>query len=295
MPNLRSLAIAFGLVAVCGCSVRPAGSAESASGEVVGRFVGGVLTREELEREAARLPPSLRQQFETPAGRREFANSMIDKRLLVQEARRRAFNEDPEIRRQVRELEERLLVQALLGAQERAAGAPSEAALRAFYEANKQDFSLSERVRVVRVLAAAPSGAGQRARLQAQERARGFLEQLRRGEPAAKVARNGDGPEKARGGDLGFLSRGDSEDRRLEDAAFALSEPGAVSPVFACEEGFAVLQLVERIGARTPPFEEVRGDVEGRVAPGQKRRAFDELLARLRTEADVRVDLAAGE
>ena len=64
--------------------------------------------RKRRARESARLPPALREQFETPAGRREFTRSMIDKRLLVLEARRRKLTEDPELRRQVQELEERL-------------------------------------------------------------------------------------------------------------------------------------------------------------------------------------------
>jgi peptidyl-prolyl cis-trans isomerase C len=99
------------------------------------------VSRDELRRETERLPQSLREQFDSPAGRRELLASIVDKRLLVQEARRREFQDDPEIHRQVRELEERLIVQKLLGEDERAAGPATGPELRSYYEAHKSELA----------------------------------------------------------------------------------------------------------------------------------------------------------
>jgi parvulin-like peptidyl-prolyl isomerase len=276
-------------VVAVACTSKPPAVSEAADagsgGHVVGRFARSeVLTEEEVLREAAKLPPALREQFETPAGRREFARSIIDKRLLVLEARRRKLAEDAELRRQVRELEERLLVQALMAQEEAAAGRPSEQELRAWFDAHREQLMRPAQVRVGRVLVGVSPGASEAERGKARQKAESLAARLRRGEALAHLAQEGEGPERTHGGDLGLLSRDSGLEPAQEQAAFALDKPGAVSPVVAGREGFAVLQLLERRPARVPAFEEVRAEVEGRVAPAHQRQVFDALLARLRQE-----------
>ncbi len=285
------LAAALLALALTGCS--KCDGARGAAG-VVARYEGGDVTAEDLRRESSRLPPALRTSFETEFGRRELVNALVDKRLLVQEADRRGLRGDPEIGRQVRELEERLTVQALLAAEEKALGPPAEAELRAWYDGHRSELAQPERVRVSRVLAAAGSTATPAERAAARLRAERFLSRLHKGEPFATVAAAGSGAEKARQGDLGLIARGGA-DVRLEHAAFALARPGDLSPVVECDEGFAVLRLVERREARVPPFEEVRGEVANRLEPKRKRKAFDDLIERLRKKAKVHVELSAAQ
>ncbi len=280
-------AIAFALSTGCSSCKRDAAE------PIAGRYQGGVITSADLQREANRLPPALRQQFETQNGRRELVLAMIDKRLLAAEAARRGFRDDPEIRRQVADLEERLVIQALLAAEERAGSGPTEVEERAWYDAHKAELAQPERVRVSRVLVAAPAGASESDRSHARARAEQVATRVRRGEPFAKVAAEGAGLERAHGGDLGLLARGAGADRRLEGAAFALHRVGELSPVVACDGGFAILQLTERRPGRVPSFDEARGEVKNRLAPLRSRKAFDELLSRLRQKGEARVEVAA--
>ncbi|HEX8435508.1 peptidylprolyl isomerase [Archangium sp.] len=288
MRIARSLMWVMLLGAACSKPGSPdAGDVQS---QAVGSYTGGVITEAELAAEVARLPPQLREQFDTVNGRREFIRSMIDKRLLAQEARRRALHEQKDIQRQVRDLEERLIIQALLAEEEKAASTPSEEQLRAYYEANKAELSQPERVRVVRVLAAVPAGSSAAERTRARQRAEQFAQRLRKGEAVARVAADGDGPERIQGGDLGLFARGDGRDSALEKAAFALTKAGAVSPVVEEAGGYSVIQLVERREPRIPPFEEVRSTLLGRMQPQMKRKVFDDLLTRLRQAGGVSVE-----
>lgn len=264
-------------------------------GDVVGRYSGGIITSVDLQREANRLPPALRTQFETPYGRRELVAAMIDKRLLAQEAEARKLQEDPEIQRQVRELQERLVLQALLAEEERAAGAPTDAEVRSWYEAHKRELAQPERVHVARVLAAVPKNGTAADRARARARVEKLVARARRGEPFERVAAEGDGPEKVRGGDLGLLARGATPDRQLEEAAFRLRGPAELSPPVECADGVAVLRLIERRPARIPSLEESRSDVENRLAPLRKRKVLDDLLARLRAKGKTSVEIAAAQ
>ncbi len=148
-------------------------------------------------------------------------------------------------------------------------------------------------MRVGRILARVAPGTSSSEKAAARGRAQQFLRRLKAGEDFVKVQAAGDGPERARAGELGFLARGDLQDARLEAAAFGLQRPGALSEVVESSEGFAVLRLIERREARLPPFEEVRAEVEGRLAPTRQRKVFDELRRRLRAQGDVKFETAA--
>lgn len=281
------------MVFASACTRPTAGpAAESADGgRVVGRYDGGVITEAELIEESSRLPSPLREQFERPAGQREFVRSMIDKRLLAQEARTRALHQEPSIQKQVKALEDRLAIQSLLAAEEKAAGKPGEEELRGYYAQHRESFSQPERLRLARVLVSLPPGATAAQRTQAKQKAERFAQRLKAGEPLAKVAAEGDGPEKLQGGELGVVARGELQDRALEEAVFALKKPGETSGVIAGAQGYAVVRLLERREGHTPAFEEVRAEVESRVLPQWQRKVLESLLARLRAAGSVGIDV----
>ena len=253
---------------------------------VVASFRGGSLTAGELEEGLLRLAPALRREFDSAAGRREVARSLVDKKLLAEEARRRHIGERPEIRRQIEELEDRLIVQALLADEEKSGGPGSDAELQRYYEEHRREFDQPERVRIGRVLAAVGPAAGAETKARARKRAEEFQRRLRKGEPLAKVAGAGDGPERKEGGQLGWLARPD-RDAVTSSAAFALQRPGEVSAPVLTPDGWAVLVLLERAAARTPAFAEVRGEIVGRADAARRRRAFDALVAGLRHDGEV--------
>jgi len=251
-----------------------------------------VVSLAEVESEANRLTPGLRDQFANPAGREALVLSLIDKKLLVGEARHRGLDQDPELQRQVSGLESRLLIKALVANEQKAIGPPSDAELRAFYDAHRDRYALPERVRIARVLVR-PGAAGPAGKASAQLRAQALRARLLRGEPLASVEKQAEGPERARGGELGTYAQGDFKAPAVGRAAFALVRPGAVSPVLPTQEGFAVLQLLERLAGRVPPFEEVRAQVAAELSVDRQRQAFDALRKRLRQAADVHLETSA--
>jgi peptidyl-prolyl cis-trans isomerase C len=289
-PRVRVLLLACAGVAVLAGAVFLAVRKRGGEGpaRVVGSFRGGTLTARELEEGVQRLAPALRREFDSAAGRREVARSLIDKKLLAAEARRRHIDGRPDIRRQIEELEDRLIVQALLADEEKSAGAAPDDDLRRYYDEHRREFDRPERVRVARVLAAVGPASSAEAKARARKRAEEFQHRLRKAEPLAKVAAAGDGPERKEGGQLGWLARSD-RDAATSTAAFALQRPGEMSAPVLTPDGWSVLVLLERAAARTPAFTEVREEIVGRADAARRRRAFDSLLAGLRREGEVHV------
>lgn len=254
---------------------------------VAARWAAGTLDEAELEAELARLPAALRERFETPSGRRELARSLVDKRLLAQEAARLELDRLPEIRRQVDDLEQRLVIQELLARRERERGAPTEAELRAAWEADRSAFAEPERLRIGRLLVL-----GARDRAQAATRAKQLAARLRAGEGLAALAPLSDGAERERGGEVGLFTAEEAKRAGL-GAAIELEAGGVAGPIER-PEGFLVLQLIERRAARVPGFEEVRAEVAARLAPRRQRELLDALLVELRARADVSVTDVGG-
>jgi peptidyl-prolyl cis-trans isomerase C len=295
--SVRSGSLAVLLVAGLSAACNRGGSGPSASGgggggDTVARWAGGTITRAEFDKEAARLPPLLRQQVATPFGRKEFVESMVDKRLLVEEALRRGLAEEADIKQKVDELRDRLVVQALLARAEKAQAAPTEAELRHWYDANKSEVAEPEKVRLGRLLITVTPASTEAQKKQAKEKAERLQRRLRAGATLAQVAPEGDGPEKKTEGVWGLFAKGDLYGL-VESAAFKLDKPGAVTePIFG-PDGYTVAVLLEKIPGRVPPFEEVREKVRGRVEPVRKRKVFDDLRAELRKQGAVHVDEAA--
>lgn len=248
---------------------------------------GGSVSAAEVRAAVRQLSPSLREQFDTVGGRQQFIDALVAKRLMASEARRRGLDQQPELRAQVAELEERLLIQALLAQGERAQPSPTEAELRKYYAEHEDTFRSRPAAHVARVLI-------RKGLKPAVSRAR--LEQLRqrllKGEGVAKVAAEGDGAERVQGGDLGWF---DDTATPVGRAALALAKTNEVSPVLEFEDAWACVILLEKRESRLPPFEEVREQVSSRYAPIAQRIVFDRLVKQLFVEAGVTLNPAAVE
>lgn len=256
-------------------NAKPKGTA----GPTVAAWDGGGVTQAELEEEAARLPPQLKEQFETPTGRTDFIRSVVTKRLLLAEARRRKLDRSPQIVRQMQELERRLAVQALVEEVQRDAAQPTVAELKAYFEAHREQFAIPAQSHVARVLLRGdPKDSKLRARI---EKTRG---RLLKGEGAATVFIEGEGPERLKGGDVGWVSEAKNFE---EQAALLLKSRGEVSEVIELQNGLSVLVLLERRAAQPARFEEVRTEVENRYEAVRQHRAFDALVRQLTEVAGV--------
>lgn len=258
---------------------------EDQNASIVARWDGGLVTAEEVRSAAARLPIGLREQFGTLNGQEQFLDAVISRKLLHDEARRQGLAEREDIKRQVVELEERLTIQALLVDAERKLGPPSEAELREYFQRHEAELRTPPRVRATRILLR-----GNPSTKALQARAEGIRARLLRGEPVEKLAALGEGPELHLKGDIGWIAEATDAETT---AALGLLKVGAVAPPVETPSGLSILVATAREEARVPAFEAVRETLSGRISAGRQRKAFDELVKRLRDEAQVQLNPSA--
>jgi peptidyl-prolyl cis-trans isomerase D len=136
----------------------------------------------------------------------------------------------------------------------------SDDQLRRFYDQNKDQYRIPERVHVRHILLKTTDKPP--AQVTALETKAGdLLKQIKAGANFADLAqKNSEDPGSAvKGGDLGWIVR-DQTVKAFENAAFSL-KPGELSGVIKTEYGFHIIQVLERQDARVRPFEEVKDQI----------------------------------
>ena len=265
----RALGRALGLAAIgiFGLACSDSGTTGDDPGWLV-RVTGEALSPEQFQAEYDRLPAALQQRYAEGEGRQAFIDQLVGRQLLVQEARRRGFAEEPKLVAQVAEFEERLLVDAL---QRAVSGeAVSQEDLRRYYDTHRSEYS-DEQATLRHIL------------VREAEQAEALRAELEAGGDFIALAREHSiDPTAQRGGDLGAVRRG-RMDPAFDQAAFALAQPGDLSPVVRTRFGFHIIQLVERPAVRTRPFEQVELSIRQKL----QRQALDTFQAELRDAATV--------
>jgi len=204
--------------------------------------------------------------------RRVCLDQVIERKILVQEARRLDIKVSPEELNQVIadiktdypgegfgeklglkgmtleewkvRLEEKLLAEKVIRSTFRSQEKIDEKQALQYYEDHRSSFQIDRKVRVRQIVVADGEEAIQ------------ILKRLKKGEKFEKVAMEKSlGPEKIQGGDLGYFSQGE---KPVEfDYVFNM-EVGAISEVIKSPYGYHIFRLEEKIEPRQIPFGEAK-------------------------------------
>lgn len=138
----------------------------------------------------------------------------------------------------------------------------SDAEAKTFYDQNTDKMQRPERVQVSHILIRVPDGATDEQKKAAKQKAEDLLQQIKNGADFAQLAQeNSDDPgSKARGGALGWISRGQTV-KPFEDAAFAL-KPQQVSDVVESPFGYHIIKQTGHQEAGTVSFDEAKDQVK---------------------------------
>ena len=141
--------------------------------------------------------------------------------------------------------------------------------LKLRYEAEIENYKENERVRAAHILVQVGPEASELATQEARDKAESARKRIQAGEEFADVAAevSEDPGSREEGGDLGIFARGVNVPE-IDNAAFSL-EPGGLSEIVQSAFGFHLVQVTERLPARTRPFEEVVGEMAGEDAAAQ--------------------------
>ncbi len=161
-------------------------------------------------------------------------------------------------------------------------------ALLAEYQASLDEFTVEEQVKARQIMLRVPPTASDEEKVGIRGRAEEVLQRLNAGADFSDLAEEvSDDPTSATGGDLGWVTRG-RQVEGFDEAAFVL-QPGETSEIVETAFGFHIVRVDERRDEHAQLFEEVRGQLEQRLA-------WDQAEAQAETTSEqIRRDVLRGD
>jgi parvulin-like peptidyl-prolyl isomerase len=158
---------------------------------------------------------------------------------------------------------------------------------KAFYEGNPELWKVQEQVRARHVLVRTEATSSIEQTNARKKEAEAARTRISKGEDFSKVASevSEDPGSKTRGGELPPFGRGQMVPE-FEKAAFETGK-GKLSPVFKTDYGFHFLEVLDKQGARTVPFEEVAPRILQAVTQQKQQESARKVLADLKAKAGV--------
>jgi peptidyl-prolyl cis-trans isomerase C len=163
-----------------------------------------------------------------------------------------------------------------------------EQTLRRFYDENRQSFQESRSVKASHILIRLPKTPTADQELEAQDKARKILADLKQGKDFALLAiQSSDCSSRENGGSLGFIKQGFMP-KEFDSVAFKL-KPGETSDIVKTRHGLHIIQVEESKPQTIKEYDEVKEYIAGYLKNDYQRRKVDELVNELRKKASVEV------
>jgi len=287
----RTLTVAAAALALAACSQGP-----KKTGPAVATGNGITITADEFKARLEEQSPFIRARYSTLERKKEFLDNLVRFEVLAKEAERQGLDKDPEVLNTVRKVMVQKLVQRNFADQAGAKDLP-EADLQKYYEDHKDEFQKPKRVRLAAIVFPAPAGSPDRAKKVAA--ARKALAEVKAAEKtntlafaAAVTKYSEDAATKANSGDLNFRSKDELEKaygKELAEAAFALKQ-NELSGVVETAQGVYVAKVTGVQEEINRPFETVKAQIASKLYREKKTKEFDELVKKLKADANVKVN-----
>jgi peptidyl-prolyl cis-trans isomerase SurA len=292
--------------------------------EIAAKVNGDIITRSELEQQRRELEQQLRSEGLagaklTDAVKQNAANALrdeIDQLLLVQRAKDLSINVDPDVTRELADMQVRTkitdpdkfqqliqqqygmsyedfrdrmkrqyLAQRVIGQEVGSRVNIPETDLHKYYDEHKSEFVRKEQVFLSQILISTEGKTPEQAAA-AEKKAKDLVVRARKGlEKFTDLVRdNSDDPETARNG--GSLPPMQPDQLQPQISAIVFKEPkGYVTDPIKVPQGYVILRIDERYAAGQATFEEVKGDIQDRLARPLMEPKIREYLTRLRQQA----------
>jgi peptidyl-prolyl cis-trans isomerase C len=194
---------------------------------------------------------------------------LIDAKLLANAGKKERLQDDPDVKRQLAEFEERLIQNAYLG--RRLESVVDEKSVRASYEEYIKNNPAKEEISARHIL------------VQSEAQAKDVIAELKRGADFAAVAsaKSIDPSGKQNGGDLGFFSREDMVPE-FSEAAFKMKDGETSAVPVKSQFGWHVIKVEARRTA-SPSFEEMREQITNDM----QQQAANAIVGKLREGATI--------
>ncbi|MEW6215568.1 MAG: peptidylprolyl isomerase [Nitrospirota bacterium] len=244
--------------------------------------VGNVkITQADFEREIKSLPDFAQKMFEGSSGKEKFLEELIKKEVLYQEALKKGLDKDAEFLGKVKDFKKISLIGLLLEKEIESKAKVTDQDVKNYYEEHKEEFTPVSQIRASHIL------------LKTEEEAKRVLERLRKGEDFAQIAKKTsiDTGSAKKGGDLGFISRGQMV-REFEVEALKL-KLGEISELVKTQFGYHIIKVTDKKIGKAIEFERAKDLISRHLSAKKQKEVFDSYIEELKKSYKVEINKEA--
>ena len=237
-------------------------------GRILASVAGEAITESDVEEMLAAMGQNAAA-FNNERGRAAILEQLINRKLLLLDAKRNLFEREPAFKEQLAKMKDELLYNYAV---EKAVSSVkvTDDEVKEFYEAHSSDLVSRERIDVSHVL------------VEDKEKCKEIKKDIENGaisfEDAA--AKYSSCPSREQGGSLGEASRGQFVPE-FEDAAFAADEGVVVGPV-ETQFGFHLIKVNKKIPAAEMKFEDVKEELKASIMQDKQQKAYGSKIRQLK-------------
>lgn len=228
---------------------------------------------------------------QTPIFKATILQRIVQTIVLSKMAHDKGFDKRPDIKEQINLLSNDFLASQYLTKEIVDKIKVTEDDMKLYYKTRQDELKTPETVRARHILIMADKSASEDVKKKAREKAESILKKASAGEDFAKLASESsdDSKSRAKGGDLGFFSKGRMVPE-FEKAAFAL-KPGEVSGIVETQFGFHIIKVEEKKESVLEPYDKIKDKVREKVFNDFKKARVDEFVNKAMKDAGVELNL----
>jgi peptidyl-prolyl cis-trans isomerase C len=282
----------FGLVLIGTILITSCIYAEETKGvkteEKVMATVNGVnINESDFNEELSGIPEAYRKMVSANKGK--FLDDLVLQELLSQEAKKQGLDKDPEIVKSIERIKTKLLAKKLIEKQIVDSAKVTDDDVKKYYDEHKSEFMDPEQLQASHILIRVKDPANEAEDKAAKEKAEELLKKVQGGGDFAAIAKeSSDCPSSAKGGDLGFFSKGQMVPE-FEKAAFELKK-GEISGVVKTKFGYHIIKVTDKKEARQMTLDEVKDQIKDQLMREKQKTAFDDYTNNLKSKATIKIN-----
>ncbi len=237
---------------------------------------GTPITRLELEDRIQSFPPFYRGKYETPEGRKEMLDRMIDELTLYKEAEAQKLYLDAEVAKELKRTRRQILDRALYKKEVTEKVKITDKDIAKYYSKHRDEFKVPAKVTLRRIV------------VESKDKAKEILKEAKSGVPFDSLAiKYSITPDSKSGGLLENLTK-KSRPEEIVNAAFKLKE-GEISDIIALPDStYAVIKVIKKTPQSYRPLEEVKERIEGKLRQKKEQELWNKYRMSLRKKYGVK-------
>lgn len=249
------------------------------SGKSIATIDGEKITVKEFNAELDKIPLNMKMLVASQSGKRDFLNRLIERRLILQEAKKENVDKDKDFQDRLVEIKDQLMMQSLLKKKVNTEVKLADADLEKYYDEHKEEFKRDKQIQTRQIV------------VKTEQEAKDIAARIAKGEDFADLAKRYsiDPSAKNTGGDIGYHPRG-TLIPEYEAAAFQLTKIGQVSPPVKTQIGYHIIKLEGMKAGDYVPFPEVKDFIRQKLTQAKQAEVLQKYVEDLKKKSKILIN-----